>query len=241
MPVCILMNIQRPRAPSGEGRAPQLLCLSYQMPWKIRKKQRPHCCLPSGTLVWGDKTPEAAGEKRKLEKTENRVMGQRQLHAVGFFKSDDPGWRGHERRRERTEGACVLTCMHACAHGSVCTHMHVQMCTHTCRGRPAWPPPRPAASLGPTVPATAHLGPSCPSPGAGPGPGMLCASPPLSCKLKNEPPSGLKNFPKGAWEVAALTPPYCGELGAVSVGFWAVLWPQLVKCLLLLSLPSPAP
>lgn len=36
---------------AGKQGPPALLRLSYQMPWKIRKKQKPHWCLPSRDLV----------------------------------------------------------------------------------------------------------------------------------------------------------------------------------------------
>lgn len=117
LPVCILIKIQRPQNSWLGCRGPELLCLSHQMPWQISNRQSPHCCLPSGNLVWGDKTLETA-EKCKLEKTKGLVMGQRQLNAAGFLRSDDPGWRGHENTLEEGEED----------RGSPCAHTHVRVC-----------------------------------------------------------------------------------------------------------------
>lgn len=118
LPVCILIEIQRTQNSRLGCRGPELLSLSHQMPRQISEKQSPHCCLPSGNLVWGDKTLGTA-EKCKLEKTEGQVTGQRQLNAAGFLRSDDPGWRSHENTPEEGEED----------RGSPCAYMHMRVCT----------------------------------------------------------------------------------------------------------------
>ena len=127
MPVCILIKIHRTQNSWLGCRGPERLSLSHQMPWQISKKQSPHCCLPLGNLVWGDKTLGTA-EKCKLENTEGQVMGQTaqrgRLTRLG----------GHENTPEggkRTQGAHVRTCTCVRAHGE---HAHTAILR---QGQPA--------------------------------------------------------------------------------------------------------
>ena len=118
LPVCILIKIQRTQNSWLGCRGPELLSLSHQMPWQISKKQSPHCCLPLGNLVWGDKTLGTA-EKCKLENTEGQVAGQTAQRGR-LVKKRRPRLVGP---REHTGGGGRGPREPMCLHARVCVHM----------------------------------------------------------------------------------------------------------------------
>ena len=110
------------------------------MPWQISKKQSPHCCLPLGNLVWGDKTLGTA-EKCKLENTEGQVTGQTAQHGRLTRLA---GPREHTGGGEEDPGSpCAYMHVRACTWGAR-THSYSQAgaasLTPLCLPLPTWPP-----------------------------------------------------------------------------------------------------